>query len=194
MTEVQASTSSANKFDHLRHDPDFRKFLIDMMDERDGKITASDGQGVTMSKGTGAGSSHAKRSTRNQRGNSEIHSGEEITNEQQINLKKGHTSGNLVKSPSDTTIYTPGLRKMSNEDISLIEKISNFVESIRLDGKNRVSRPVRDSEQQHYSGGNLSPTGKGVKNVTGSPVLQSNNQLNSPKLANLTPILPTGDV
>ena len=50
----------------------------------------------------------------------------------------------IVKSPSDTTIYTPGLRRMSNEEVSLIEKISDFVESIRLDGKNRVSRIQRD--------------------------------------------------
>ena len=39
----------------------------------------------------------------------------------------------LFKSPSDTMIYSPVLRKMNNDDISLIEKISNFVESIRLD-------------------------------------------------------------
>ena len=37
------------------------------------------------------------------------------------------------KSPSDTTIYSPGLRHINNEEVSLMEKISNFVESIRLD-------------------------------------------------------------
>ena len=64
--------------------------------------------------------------------------------------------GNLVKSPSDTTLYSPGLRKLSNTNnqreiqrtvtnqqqqydlqptpngANAIEKISNFVESIRL--------------------------------------------------------------
>ena len=65
-----------------------------------------------------------------------------------------HSSANqIVKSPSDTTIYSPGLRKMSNEDISLIEKISNFVESIRLDGKNRVSRHVTRDEQNAKNAG-----------------------------------------
>ena len=38
------------------------------------------------------------------------------------------------KSPSDTTIYSPGLRKanttLCNEDNALINKITNFVESI----------------------------------------------------------------
>ena len=55
-----------------------------------------------------------------------------------------------VKSSSDTTIYSPGLRKVSNEDVSLIERISNFVEGIMLDGKNRVSRHVREDSKSMY--------------------------------------------
>ena len=39
------------------------------------------------------------------------------------------------KSPSDTTIYSPALRKVNSEDIALIDKISNFVESIKLDSR-----------------------------------------------------------
>ena len=39
----------------------------------------------------------------------------------------------LFKSPSNTTLYSPGLRKISSNDVTLIKKISNFVESIRLD-------------------------------------------------------------
>ena len=62
-----------------------------------------------------------------------------------------------VKSPSDTTIYSPGLRRVSNEDVSLIEKISNFVESIRLDGKrdngrtstSRQDSPMRSNSRPH---------------------------------------------
>ena len=45
----------------------------------------------------------------------------------------------MVKSPSDTTIYSPGLRKVNRQDVSLIEKISNFVESIRLEDRNSNS-------------------------------------------------------
>ena len=46
----------------------------------------------------------------------------------------------MHKSPSDTTIYSPGLRKANNDD--LIKKTSNFVESIRIDGRKsrRTSR------------------------------------------------------
>ena len=48
-------------------------------------------------------------------------------------------NANVIKSPSDTTLYTPGLMKAcgntrQDHDINAIEKISNFVESIRLDG------------------------------------------------------------
>ena len=49
----------------------------------------------------------------------------------------------LIKSPSDTTIYAPALRKIAEDQQSdnVLEKISNFVESIHLD----VSRkPQRD--------------------------------------------------
>ena len=42
------------------------------------------------------------------------------------------------KSPSDTIIYSPGLRKLSHEDVSLTETISNFVESIRLDTRSQI--------------------------------------------------------
>ena len=41
----------------------------------------------------------------------------------------------LIKSPSDSTLYSPALKQMSNEEVTLIDKISNFVESIRLDCK-----------------------------------------------------------
>ena len=46
------------------------------------------------------------------------------------------------KSPSDMTIYSPGLRKVNSEDVSLIEKISNFVASIRLDGSKKEQNSI----------------------------------------------------
>ena len=47
----------------------------------------------------------------------------------------------MFKSPSDTNIYSPGLRK-TNDESNIIDKISNFVESIRLDsrGSRRIDR------------------------------------------------------
>ena len=60
----------------------------------------------------------------------------------------------LFKSPSDMTIYSPGLKRMSYDpnvtnlniklntpgELSLIDKISNFVEQVRIDGKNETHR------------------------------------------------------
>ena len=51
----------------------------------------------------------------------------------------------LIKSPSDTTIYSPGLRKIHQDNVLLIEKISQFVESIRLEDSDRS----RSHKKQH---------------------------------------------
>ena len=52
---------------------------------------------------------------------------------------------NTVKSPSDTTVYAPALRRMAENHNSqqLMDKISNFVESIRLD----VSEKQRNTQE-----------------------------------------------
>ena len=66
-------------------------------------------------------------------------SDETISKEQNANSQNNNDQGNVqprvFKSSSDTTLYTPGLKKISNSDASLIEKISNFVESITLEDK-----------------------------------------------------------
>ena len=110
--DISSSSPRVDKFSYLRHDPDFKKFLNEMFNERSGK-----------------------------KGEFSV---EERQNEEQSRQKrndkkgKGNSLKEIIKSPSDTTIYSPALRRMSNEDVSLIEKISNFVESIRLDGKNSL--------------------------------------------------------
>ena len=51
---------------------------------------------------------------------------------------------NAIKSPSDTTLYAPALRKRANSGENandIIEKISNFVEEVRLESTRR-DRPV----------------------------------------------------
>ena len=58
---------------------------------------------------------------------------EEKLVKQRSKSSKEHSK--TFKSPSDTTIYSPDFRRASHEDISLIEKISNAVESILLDSK-----------------------------------------------------------
>ena len=40
-----------------------------------------------------------------------------------------NVNANKIKSPSDTTIYIPGLNKVQRND-NMIDKISNFVETV----------------------------------------------------------------
>ena len=128
------------KFNHLRQDPDFRQFLNEVLDERDNRVNHS---------------TKRKRSDKKQKGENLTVDCEHVDHDQAHRKKSIHPMP-MVKSPSDTTIYSPGLRKASKEDVSLIEKISNFVESIKLDGKNRVSRPVVDEGEpaKHGKGQN----------------------------------------
>ena len=135
-----------NKYDHLKHDPEFRHFLSEMLDERDGRGTNSRGPTDrldNMAERKGSKGKNTKGMINeiinghhlNDRSDDQKLSEEDVAQGKMANYSNMVKSPNLVKSPSDTTIYTPGLRRISNEDVSLIEKISNFVESIRLDGK-----------------------------------------------------------
>ena len=49
---------------------------------------------------------------------------------------------NRVKSPSDTTLYTPALIKGKCGENELLDKITNFVEGIRLEGRSARPTPV----------------------------------------------------
>ena len=68
----------------------------------------------------------------------------------------------VAKSPSDTTIYRPALKKGLTESNEVINKISNFVEQIRIDSTNKSAAgavtPERHSrrrgEEEHRSGHN----------------------------------------
>ena len=59
-------------------------------------------------------------------------------------------NNHLIKSPSDTTLFSPGLRKATNkDDLTMIEKISKFVEGIRLDS-NRAAMQL-PMENHNYN-------------------------------------------
>ena len=144
--------TKADKFQHLKDDPDFADFLNNMLDAKLAARAPAD-----------PCSSHDKQSK--QRGSSTIRNNAEdgksrsrgIVDIQNVQTDmvspvnegvkntpvqvSARNSPHVFKSPSDTTIYTPGLRKACNEseELSLIEKISNFVESIHLDGKRSSS-------------------------------------------------------
>ena len=58
---------------------------------------------------------------------------------------KGTLKGNnndFVKSPSDTTIYAPGLSKKNDQEV--VQQISEFVESIRLDAQKNDQKHDQD--------------------------------------------------
>ena len=131
-----------DKFKHLRNDPDFNEFLDEVLDK---KLADK-----------GDKNHQQKEKDRGKKGNDTV-------NRDSVNRP------NLIKSPSDTTLYSPGLRKaltnvvtrmeasksideeieLSNSesrkttnlsDKTLMEKISNFVDNLRLDAERGSSR------------------------------------------------------
>ena len=62
--------------------------------------------------------------------------------------KQGVTNTNIIKSPSDTTLYTPALKK-GIDKLNLIDRISDFVEGIRLEttGSNGGQRSLIDNRR-----------------------------------------------
>ena len=154
--------TKTDKFSHLHNDPDFKLFLKEMVDERIAGSSKEKGRGQSsQSKDRRRGSSSA---VRNEKGsNLDLELSDQI-------VEKHTLKPSAIKSPSDTTIYSPGLRKMSNEDVSLIKKISQFVESIRIDssGKGKgindiIELTMQDQEHQPIL---LVPVLLGVLNVT----------------------------
>ena len=106
--------SRLEKFGHLRNDPDFKDFINEVVDAR-------------MSE---------KRDSQQLRRNSDMHQNKQQLSGGQMRRKsvpkgivniEGDKVFPAVKSPSDTTIYTPGLRKISNDkDEVVIDKISGM--------------------------------------------------------------------
>ena len=111
------------KYSHLRKDPEFNQFLDEMLDD---KIAARDHS--------------AKKRDRNHQSKTK--------QKGTVNSPQPPT----FKSLSDTTIYSPGLRKATDNDILLIEKISNFIESIRLDGKKVDDKVIKDTPTNLITG------------------------------------------
>ena len=56
---------------------------------------------------------------------------------------------NKIKSPSDTTIYAPGLKRVNtnnrHDNVNLIDRILNFVENVRLETTGTPRRHVIDT-------------------------------------------------
>ena len=161
----QSKGGSFGKFKHLKDDPDFREFLKEMIDGHDNcdnsrrRRSHRRSRSRSQSRGCSQHSKHkhgsSRQCSRDKSDRSEARSRKgsvekldrnfpvepihvQVTDKTVTPVTKD--KGQLVKSPSDTTLYLPGLHKANNEDVSLIEKISNFVESIRLDSNRNALR------------------------------------------------------
>ena len=126
--------SKYEKFKHWRNDPDFKEFLKEFVDER----ISDNGQSQRLKESKGRSSDGTETipcTPKNKKGE----------------VNQGRAQVQMFKSPFDTTIYSPGLRRASNEDVSLIEKISNFVESIRLDSRRETSQNQQSDRSRSRS-------------------------------------------
>ena len=67
----------------------------------------------------------------------------EAGRDERVLSKNIRSKGNsqVMKSPSDTTIYKPALMKGASESNEIINKISNFVEGIRIQSSSRKQTP-----------------------------------------------------
>ena len=128
------------KFSHLKNDPEFKQFLEHMLDNR------------MAARGEIGSGEKLKRNKSKDKSSKDI---EKIDGEVYDSLRTEQARLHLstVKSPSDTTIYSPRLCKVTvnhdgngnDTDSTLIDKISNFVEGIRLDAENKRSCDVEKS-------------------------------------------------
>ena len=124
--ETQASTTgsgrqpkltAADKVSELSKDPEVQDYLMELVEKQVKK---------SLDKVKAGGKSAPPRNMKE--GN-------------QVNLEKE----DLIKSPSDTTLYTPTFRKGVQEN-AIIDKISNFVESIRIEGQSS-EQSARDRDR-----------------------------------------------
>ena len=86
-----------------------------------------------------------------------------------------HGSIDKIKSPSDTTIYAPGLNKLQRND-NMIDKISNFVETVRLEMTQGDRSPMvqRDEPQPGTSrDDDLSPQAREALDTSNRLILDS---------------------
>ena len=149
---LDGENSRMEKFKHLSVDPDFKDFLNKILDERD-SVSASKKHKRSKSAHKDKGNSLCEQEPVLSLQAESVSATPQQTNNHTDKLNEKLVSGENppgFKSPSDTTIYSPGLRRASNEDISLIEKISNFVESIRIDER-RSRSTGKDKDRQGRS-------------------------------------------
>ena len=162
------SRSRFNKFSHLRNDPEFKDFLEEIIDNRVEKKNKAGRKGNANDNldVENVDVSAVCESAIVDVANHDNHENQNLENEN-INTPKNEHCRQLIKSLSDTTIYSPALRRASNEDVSLMEKNSNFVESIRLDSRRGQSggQQSRDRDNSNNKPVNLPSPARDVRRV-----------------------------
>ena len=108
------------KFGHLRNDPDFKDFLNEIIDERIGPNDATSSRGEKHVSDTKGGHHKKGSKSQSQKYNDQSQNDNDVINMPREVNHPQYKSPNF-KSPSDTTIYTPGLMKCT-DDNSVIDK------------------------------------------------------------------------
>ena len=126
----------------LQEDPQFQDYLLELVDTR----IESQGYVKPNGKKDTAGTD-ANRNTR--------------SNDLQNN-KSGNANVSAMKSPSESTVYAPALNQADQPQSEVIDKISNFVEGIRLETTARSSRATPcHTPEAGSSGQRMVNTGSG---------------------------------
>ena len=146
-TKQGVPRSRSDKFKHLKDDPDFRLFVNEIVGDQLASSREANTK-VQPSKQRQQSDTVRDSSVHSRLGTTRIaSSGSNNKNCTSDSRGLHNIRVNGVKSPSDTTIYTPALWKINQDDYALIEKISNFVESIRIDGKRNNSDKSYNNDQ-----------------------------------------------
>ena len=158
-------SANGNKYNHLKNDPEFREFLAEIIGDQTRSRNARDHSEHDEQMARSLSDSKGKSKESRRRGMAGIGdcgctdtiedassvvvpNNSNKQNAQQVNYNQQQcpTTPLTFKSPSDTTLYSPGLRKANEIETNVIDHISNFVEKIRLDS-NRVSRKSAESTE-----------------------------------------------
>ena len=145
-----ASNGKFSKFQHLKDDPEFNDFLDSMLDRKlSGKVTETSKVNSQNQKG--------------KKGNDDLDIEQPNQSSKRLSNNVVNRTHQIIKSPSDTTLYSPGLRKANNYangETNAIEKISTFVDNMRItqhSGDARSTSRNRSAEER-FPNNNLQDT------------------------------------
>ena len=114
------------KFSHLKNDPDFRDFLDEIIDvkmssgrhERRSSSRSRSRSVIREANRSGGAARYRERSHEKTPNKESSQKRQKHDNKQGMNVNQGH----VFKSPSNTTLYSPGLKKAKQDENALIDK------------------------------------------------------------------------